>query len=281
MGATTLTADQASNFVTTKLHKLHYYGAGEGHAVVLLHGSGPGASGWSNFSPNIEPLSKQFRVLAFDMPGWGKTDDFDPDADRDHVEALLLALDELGIDKAALIGNSMGGMTSIRFAVEHPDRISHLICMGAPAPGINIFTPGGGMSEGLQILIEAYQDPSPENFKRLVKVMAYDQAFATDELAKQRSENALSRPDHLASFGKTMASGAAFFNLLPRLPEITAPTMIIHGRDDRTIGLENGLRLVSAIPDSRLVVLNRCGHWAQIEHAAKFNRLVEQFVLNH
>ena len=267
--------------MTTKLHKLHYNEAGSGHPVVMLHGSGPGATGWSNFNPNIGPLAERFRVMAFDMPGWGETTELAPEQGRDHVEALLLALDELGIERAALVGNSMGGMTSIRFAIEHPDRISHLIPMGAPAPGINLFTPGGGMSEGLKILVETYGDPSPANFKRLVSIMAYDQAFATEELAQQRSANALAHPEHLSSFGSLMRSAAVFAGLAMRLGEITAPTLVVHGRDDRTVSFENGLRLVAGITNSRLMVFNRCGHWAQLEHAAEFNRLVEQFVTHN
>ncbi len=278
--STAPTPESTSQFVTTKLHKLHYYGAGEGQPIVMLHGSGPGATGWSNFSPNIAALSSAFRVMAFDMPGWGETEELDPTGDRDHVEALVLALDELGIEKAAIVGNSMGGMTGIRFAIEHPDRISHRIPMGAPCPGINTFTPGGGMSEGLKILIAAYEDPSPDNFKKLVSVMAFDQSFATDQLAEERSRNALKHPEHLASWGSMMRSAPAFFALANRVQEITAPTMVIHGRDDRTVHFENGLRLVSAIPNSRLVLFNRCGHWAQLEHAAEFNRLVEQFIVN-
>src|ERR1700722_3972587 len=284
MSAAALTAEGTSKFVTNRLHRLHYNEAGSGHPIVMLHGSGPGATGWSNFSPNIGPLSQQFRVLAFDMPGWGDTEDLDPEVPSDHVEALALALDEPDIERATLVGNSMGGMPSIRFAIEHPERVSHLIPMGAPAPGINLFAAGGGMSEGMKVLIEAYGDPSPSNFKRLVSVMAFDQAFATDELAAQRSVNALPHPEHLQTWGRMMQQRggmADFFLLSNRLQEITSPTLVIHGRDDRTVNFENALRLVAAVPDSRLVLLNRCGHWAQLEHAAEFNRLVEQFVLNH
>ena len=153
--------------------------------------------------------------------------------------------------------------------------------MGPAAPGMNVFSPGGGMSEGMKILLETYAEPSPANFKRLVSVMAFDQSFATDELAQQRSANALAHPEHLTSFGSAMKSIAAYFGLAHRLAEITAPTLAIHGRDDRTVHFENSLRLVAAIPDSRLVLFNRCGHWAQLEHAAEFNRLVAQFVSNH
>jgi pimeloyl-ACP methyl ester carboxylesterase len=281
--ATPLTSEGTSREVATKLHRLHYNEAGEGHALVMLHGSGPGATGWSNFSPNIGPLSEHYRVLAFDMPGWGDTVDLDPASDgaRDHVQALVLALDELGIEKAAIIGNSMGGMTAVRFAIEHPNRISHLVPMGAPAPGVNLFTPGPGMGQGMSILIETYADPSPDNFKRLVSVMAYDQAFATDELAQQRSENALKHPEHLTGFGTNMRAGAAFFGLADRLAEIAVPTMVVHGRDDRTVGFEAGLRYLAAIPNSRLVIFNHCGHWAQLEHADEFNRLVHQFIANN
>ena len=139
------------------------------------------------------------------------------------------------------------------------------------------------MSEGMKILIDTYSDPSPSNFKKLVSVMAFDQSMATDELVEQRSANALAHPEHLDTWGRMMREGGAFeyCGIAGRLPEIVAPTLVVQGRDDRTVNLENALRLVSAISNSRLVIFNRCGHWAQLEHADEFNRLVEQFVLNN
>jgi 2-hydroxy-6-oxonona-2,4-dienedioate hydrolase len=280
----TVTFESTSRFVDTKKWRIHLHEAGSGQAIVFLHGSGPGASGWSNFQTNIGPLSENFRVLAVDMPGWGASDS-PPPADRDHVEALLLLLDELGIEKAALVGNSMGGMTSIRAAVEHPSRVSHLITMGAPAPGQRIFSPGG-WSEGMKVLIGGYEDPSQESFKKLVSVMAFDPKFASDELAAERSRNALAQPEHLKNFlegiGKGFMNGpmAAFGRTASQLASITAPTLILHGRDDRTVHFENGLQLVASIPNARLVLVNRCGHWIQLEHADEFNRTVSDFVRN-
>ena len=90
--------------------------------------------------------------------------------------------------------------------------------------------------------------------------------------------------DHLTNFRAGFAKGfmngalAAFGRTAGQLAAIAAPTMIVHGRDDRTVHFENGLQLVAAIPNSRLVLLNRCGHWAQLEHADEFNRLVADFV---
>jgi 2-hydroxy-6-oxonona-2,4-dienedioate hydrolase len=279
-----LTAESASRFVQTKPFRIHYYEAGSGQPLILLHGSGPGATGWSNFRPNIAPLAEDFHVYAVDMPGWGESDTQTDETGRDHSAALIAFMDELGIDKAALIGNSMGGMTSITTAVNHPDRVSHLITMGAPAPGIDIFSPGGDFSEGMKILFAGYRDPSPANIKKLVQIMCYDPAMATDELAGLRSAAALSHPEHLDSWNSLWDGPPVqnpFFGLAPALPKITAPTLSIHGRDDRVVNYEHSLRLVSAIPDSRLLLINHCGHWAQIEHAAEFNRTVRDFVLNN
>ncbi|MFF4901443.1 alpha/beta fold hydrolase [Streptomyces sp. NPDC001068] len=279
-----LTAQSTSRFVQTKRFRIHYHEAGQGHPIVLLHGSGPGATGWSNFRPTIEALSGGHRVLAVDMPGWGESDTQTADTGRDHVDALTDFLDEVGVDRAALVGNSMGGMTAISTAIRHPDRVSHLVTMGAPCPGPNLFSAGNGPSEGLKVLIEAYQEPTAENMKRLVRIMCFDPAMATDELAALRSAAATAHPEHLRSFleGAQVppheSPMAAFFGLTPQLGGIKAPTMAIHGRDDRVVHFENSLRLTTVVPDSRLVLLNRCGHWAQIEHAAEFNRLVASFV---
>ncbi|GAA3167641.1 MULTISPECIES: alpha/beta fold hydrolase [Streptomyces] len=263
---------------------LRYYEAGSGHPVVLLHGSGPGATGWSNFSGNIEALAEHFHVYAVDMPGWGESDPATVDR-LDHVGTAIAFLDALGIGKAAFVGNSMGGQTSLRLATEHPDRISHLVTMGPPvgtAP--TLFGPGGGPSEGLKVLIEAYHDAGPENMRRLVEIMVYDkERFATPELCKARSEAALARPEHLRNYVAGLPKGAP----LPKwadpklLPGIEVPTLLIHGRDDRVVPYETSLHLLANIPHSRLVLLNHCGHWAMIEHADEFNRLVTDFIAHN
>ncbi|RFS84254.1 alpha/beta fold hydrolase [Actinomadura spongiicola] len=278
-----LTQAEAARTVQTKEWTLRYYEAGDGHPVVLLHGSGPGATGWSNFSANIEALAEHFHVYAVDMPGWGGSDAATVDR-LDHVDAAIQFLDALGIEKAAFVGNSMGGQTSIRLATEHPDRITHLITMGPPVGrGPGLFAPGDGPSEGLKALIRAYRDPSPENMRELVEIMCFDKArFATPELCQARSDAALARPEHLRNYVEGLPKGAPLpvWADLESLPGIEVPTLLVHGRDDRVVPFENSLFLLSAIPDSRLVVLNRCGHWAMIEHAAEFNRLVIDFVAN-
>ena len=265
-----------SRTVKTPDWSIHYSEAGEGHPVILLHGSGPGATGWSNFGPNMAYLAKRYRVLAVDMPGWGRSDAVSPE-ERDHVKAALEFMDALDIPRAAFVGNSMGGMTSLRFAATHPERISHLITMGSGAPGVKLFGAGDGPTEGLKILAEGYRDPSPATIRRLVEIMTFDSAFVSDELIEQRSLSARSRPDHLANF----IAGIGVPRFMPTEQELAAiatPTLLFHGRDDRVVHYENSLKLLALIPNSRLVLLNRCGHWAQLEHAAEFNRYVDDFI---
>jgi 2-hydroxy-6-oxonona-2,4-dienedioate hydrolase len=211
-----LTHEGTSRFVQTESWKLHYNEAGEGHPVILLHGSGPGATGWSNFSPNIATLAEDFRVLALDAPGWGGSDAATSDA-YDHPAAVLEFMDALGIEKAALVGNSMGGMTAITFAARYPDRISHLITMGPGSFFIpTLFSPNDGPSEGLKILQEGYRNPTPEVMKRLVEIMSFSAENATwrtsspaSPTVPARCRRSPRRPRSRASLHRPCSSTAA------------------------------------------------------------------------
>lgn len=282
----TLTEEGTQKFIQLDRWRVRYHEAGEGHPVILLHGSGPGATAWSNFAPNIEPLSEKYRVIAMDFPGWGLSDTFDPDTgarfdfNRDIVIKLM---DALGIEKAAVIGNSMGGVASQMLTAHHPDRISHCITMGAPAPGgPHVFYQPIGLTEGLKILFAAYQAPTEENLRKLVDIMVFDNSFVTDALIKQRTDSANANQNHLKNFIKGVASmhidAVGRDELVHALEASTIPALIIHGRDDRVVPVEHSLRTTALMPKATLVVFNQCGHWAQLEHAATFNGLVDGFL---
>ena len=277
-----LTFEGTSRMIRTANWNIHYNEAGAGYPVILLHGSGAGATGWSNFSKNIGHLAESFRVLAVDMPGWGRSDAATPE-ENNHVTALAEFMDALGIERAALVGNSMGGITAMAMAVRFPQRVSHMITMGAGRMNLaTLFSPQDGLSEGLKVLFEGYQNPTPETMRRLVEIMTFDKANATEELARERSEAAMERPEHLANFLASIPTGGPvrwWFDV-DDLRAITAPTLLIHGRDDRVVPMEQSLQLLARIPNSRAVIFNRCGHWAMIEHADEFNRVVTDFIQN-
>lgn len=276
---TAITRENTSRFVQTRKFKVHYHDAGEGDVIVMLHGSGPGATGWSNFSQNIEVLSQHYRVLAIDMPGWGESDPVTYQ-EREHSTTLAEVLDELGIDKIALIGNSMGGGTSVRFAYEYPERVTHLITMGSSS-GESVEMGPGGLTEGLKILQKGYRKPGFETMRELVDVMCFDGSFATDELVQARADAVLAMPEHAKNFIDGSGKRPIVELDWKKVRTISAPTLLFHGRDDRVVHFEHSLRLTSLIKNSRLVLINQCGHWLQIEHAEEFNRLVLDFLANN
>ena len=276
MVATPLTEEATSRYAQTSWIKIHYNEVGTGDPpVIFLHGSGPGASSWSNFGRNVEAISASYRCLLVDQPGYGKTDSYVCAEPRNTVNARAVKdlMDALGIEKATLVGNSMGGATALATAVDYPGRVHKMVLMGSGGGGVSLF--GHTPSEGIKVLNETFDNPTLEQFRKLINIMLYDGAAVPDEVLKQRSDTALAHPEHTAARAK---SSTAIRAVIQDLPNVQVPTLIIHGRNDRVVPLEGSLALLSALPNSTLVAFNRCGHWAQFEHAATFNRLVLDFL---
>ncbi len=272
------TEENTSKRIKTKNWDIHYHEAGEGHPLILVHGGGPGASAWSNFHPNIPYLAERFRVLAVDLPGWGKSQPVMYDQ-RDNSGALAEFIEALGLGKAAVVGNSMGGSSCMRLAYERPDLVTHLVTLGSSAGVPSIFDPTG-LSEGVKALEAAYFNPGPETMRKFISTMAFDTRHVTDEFVEERVRILLSRPEHIEGWksghGKPMVRIEQ-----ARLADIKAPTLLIHGRDDRTVPFTAALHLVRHIPDARMLLVTRCGHWVQLEHTDEFNRSVASFILGH
>ena len=281
----TLTEAATSKFARIKEGDLdlqiHYNDAGQGNeTVVMLHGSGPGASGWANFNRNIDPLvAAGYRVILMDCPGWSKSDPIICTGSRSDLNARALKglLDVLDIQRAHLIGNSMGGHSAVAFALANPARVGKLVLMGGGTGGASPFVPMP--TEGIKLLQGLYRQPTIDNLKKMMNVFVYDTSNLTEELFQARLENMLKQPEHLENFVKSLAANPKQFpDFGPRLGEITAPALVIWGRDDRFVPMDTGLRLIAGMPNAELHVFNKCGHWAQWEHADKFNRMVLDFL---
>jgi 2-hydroxy-6-oxonona-2,4-dienedioate hydrolase len=282
---TPITEAATSRFVRIKEGdldlQLHYNDAGSGdETVVMLHGSGPGASGWANFNRNVQPLvDAGYRVVLMDCPGWSKSDTIVCTGSRSDLNADTLAalMAHLNIERAHLIGNSMGGHSAVAFALANPSRVGKLVLMGGGTGGVSSFVPMP--TEGIKLIGALYRDPSIENLKRMMNVFVYDTSALTEDLFRLRLDNMLSRREHLENFVKSAeANPKQFPDVGHRLGEISAETLVIWGRDDRFVPLDTGLRLVAGLQKADLHVFSRCGHWAQWEHAEKFNRTVVEFL---
>ena len=262
--------------------QIHYNDAGNGETVMMLHGSGPGASGWSNFHRNVEYfVNAGFRVILPDSPGWNKSDPIviEKGQFRSEINAAAIKglMDVLGIDKAHLIGNSMGGHNAMSFAINYPERLGRLIMMGGGFQGISSFVPMP--TEGIKRIGELYRDPTPEKLKAMLDVFVYDPSKLTPDLIQGRMDNMMKQRQHLDNFVTSFNNNPRMApDFTPHLANVKARTLVTWGRDDRFVPLDLGLRLVCGMPDADLYVFNRCGHWAQWEHADKFNRLVTSFI---
>src|SRR5580704_12077171 len=146
---------------------LHYDEAGshKGMPVVMLHGGGPGASGMSNFKNNLPAFAEHFRTVVVDQPGYGKSDKPPVEGNyfRFSARALKDLLDELGLDQVQLVGNSLGGGTAVRFALDYPDRAGRLVLMGPGGLSLNVFA--ADPTEGVKRLAEFSAPPGPSKEK--------------------------------------------------------------------------------------------------------------------
>lgn len=274
-----LTAQGTSRSIRVDGRRVHYHEAGSGPPVLLLHGGGPGASGWSNFNRNIASLATRYRAILPDAPGFGQSESRDLSAGlfSAMADALRGLLDELGIDKAHLVGNSMGGGAAIKFAMDCPDRVDKLVLM---APG-GLLAPVGVMpSEGLKILFNFYaQEPTAERLQSFLSCMVYDARSLTPELIAERLESA-SDPAVLANPPFKPGAPPPVEELWrdQRFARLEHPVLLLWGRDDRTLPLDCAFSALKQLQNAQLHVFSRCGHWVQWEKCAAFNRLVADFL---
>jgi 2-hydroxymuconate-semialdehyde hydrolase len=253
----------------------NYHDAGQGDPVLLIHGSGPGVTGWANWRLTIPELAARHRVLAPDMVGFGYTERpaglvYGLDAWVFHA---LDFLDALGLDQVDLVGNSFGGALSLALAIRHPERVRRLVLMGAV--GIHFeLTPALDAVWGYT--------PSVENMRNMMDTFAFNRALINDDLARMRFEASIRPGVQEAYRAMFPAPRQRWIEALASdensIAALTHETLIVHGRDDQVIPLSNSLRYLELIENSQLHVFARCGHWTQIEHAGRFARLVLDFL---
>jgi 2-hydroxy-6-oxonona-2,4-dienedioate hydrolase len=171
----------------------------------------------------------------------------------------------------------MGAHSTVAFALNHATRVGKLVLMGGGTGGPSQFVPMP--TEGIKLIGALYRDPTVENLKRMMQVFVYDASSLTEDLYQQRLNNILARRDHLENFVKSLeVFPKQFTDYGPRLSEIRAESLVIWGRDDRFVPMDIGLRVIWGIPNAEMHIFNKCGHWAQWEHADKFNRMVIEFL---
>ena len=256
--------------------RIHYGEAGEGHPVICLHGTGPGANAWANFRLNAGVLADHHRALLVDLPRFGRSEKVVVRGPRlDYLSGVIRAfMDATGIARAHFVGNSMGGQAAIKVAIDAPERVGRMVLV-APAPiGHSVFAPMP--TETVRMIADYYagEGPSYEKMRLLMRSLVYDPASLSEAAIRERYEASIAPEVVAANKGPHWAHQS----LEHELDRARCPTLLVWGQDDRASPLDHGLVMLRKMPQARLHVFARCGHSVQLEHPEEFNRLTLDFL---
>jgi len=253
---------------------MHYHSLGEGPVILFLHGSGPGASGWSNFHPNAQVFAeKGYRCILPDSLGYGLSS---KPTDglytlKFMAGAALKLMDRLGIVRFTIVGNSQGGAQAIYLAVNHPSRVENLVLM---APG-GLETRERYMEmPGIRSMMRCIYGPegiTREGMHKLFSKQVVDPSVVPEGVVDARYEVAMTQPRHVFESMRVD-------NLEDRLSDIQCPTLGLWGKGDNFCPYSGAAKLEKNVPDCRVISIDECGHWVMVEHAELFNQSVLGFL---
>lgn len=250
---------------------LVYHEVGEGPPLLLLHGSGPGVTGWRNYRGVVGELGEHFRCLILEFPGFGVSY-----AGAGHPMmmaggSVTAFLDGLGLETVDIIGNSMGGIVGTNFALNAPQRVRKLVTIGGMGKNIFSKTP----AEGIRLLMEFTDNPTREGLVRWLNSMVYDRSVVTEQLLEERWELAtepttleIARRMYSSAAMAAMGEAAKTATAPPywsQLSRLETPTLLTWGRDDLVSPVDMAILPMRDIPNAELHVFPNCGHWTMIE----------------
>ena len=249
--------------------KIHYVEAGSGPVVVLLHGLGGNTTNWAF---NVPALAQKYRVIVPDQIGFGKSDK--PLINyriATYVDFLDAFLKELKIERASLVGNSMGGWVAAAYTLAHPEKVERIVLVDAA--GFS-FAKGFDTSQLIKL------NPSTrEGMKELVSRVFYNKMiFMSDAFIDSSMQARINAGDGhtIRSITESIIRREDFLD--NRLSVIKQPALIIWGREDGLLPLADAERFKKEIPNSQLIIFDQCGHVPQVEKAADFNAAVLKFL---
>lgn len=259
----------ADKYATVFGAKIHYLEAGSGPVVILLHGLGGSAANWA---PTIAPLAQKYRVIVPDQIGFGKSDK--PMLNY-RVGTLVDFLDgfysQTGVQKASLVGNSLGGFTAAAFALAHPEKVDKLVLVDAAG-----FAVTGDLDPKV---LNGLNPSTRQQVKDLLSLVFYNKAPFSSDAAIDAFLASRVTADDGYTIQRFIESIAHSEDILDgKLGAIKHPTLIIWGREDGLTPLAMGQRFNKEIAGSQLFIIEKCGHVPQLEKAAEFNTGLMKFL---
>ncbi len=255
--------------------RIHYHEQGAGEAVIFLHGAGGGASGYSNFKGNYPEFAQAgYRAIVPDLIGYGLSSKPDlPQYDLDLFIAGIKGLvDGLGLKNVTLLGNSLGGAVALGYALAHPDDVARLILM---APGgvedLDTYLAMPGIANMFAIYKSG--KTGAEAMRAVMTMQLFDPSLLTDEIINERAPIAATQTQAARSVLKVP-------NMTEQLHQLRCPVFGFWGVNDQFNPVSGTMKLMDNCPQARMVLVNRCGHWVQVEHREMFNRSCIDFLQN-
>lgn len=264
-----------SQFIDVNGVSTHYYEAGSGEPLILIHGGGAGADAYGNWRGCMSDFARHFNVFAIDMIGFGFTDKPDPQSydysQSNRVEHVSAVIEKLGLTNINLIGNSMGGITSMGVAIEHPELVNKLVLMGSA--GIK-----APLSDELKSIMN--YDYTPAGMEKIARGLTNPDFDVDAEIVNYRHELSI-QPDTRAAYDAVMGwireQGALFYEE-DYIARVSQPTLVVNGKLDKVVQLDCAYKLLQLIENSTGYILPYCGHWAMIEHPKKFSQAALSFL---
>lgn len=249
---------------------LHVTETGAGPPLVWLHGSGPASTGVGTFAGNLGRFAG-FRNLLIDLPRFGGSDrpEVSGPLFPHAAERLGRVLDELDVRQATFVAQSYGAAVALKLAADRPELVGK--CVGLAAAGA--FPPSWEPAPALAHGAAYMQAPSPprEEMAALFRAAVYDKALITEQLLDERME--IAQRTH-----PELPTPPEYGDLHADLPRVSAPTLLLWGREDECLGLDVAVHMAGLIPDCELRVLPFCGHWIHVDRPALFERTVLDFI---
>ena len=277
----------SSKFIIVGKNKVHYLEAGMGQQVVLLLHGGGLDSGELSWELLIPELAKKARVIALDWPGYGKSDK--PDVLFDlpfYLNFFPQFMDAIEIQKADLVGVSMGGAIGLSSALDHPHRVNKLVLVDSY--GLQRKAPFHKLSylfvrmPGMRALTY-WSLRSRSLVKYSLGMILKRPGSVTEELVEKVYQQLLI-PGGTKAFSDFQNADVGWkclkTNFLDRLPELKVKTLVIHGGKDTLVPLEASKEAHYLIQNSEMVIMEGCGHWPQRDHPEEFNRVVSEFLFS-
>jgi len=276
-----LTEEGTSRTVHAGGMNVHYHDLGAGDPVLFLHSYGPGTTAWITFHRIAGILSRHFRCILMDLPNFSKTGPivYQEGVHAVQARAAVALLDALRIRRAHFVGNSQGGQSSMVAAITYPDRVDKVVMGGSHiGTGGDRYLMANRPSEGSRATREAMASPTRENIRRYLRVHIDDESLVDDELVDYIHRAHTWSP----AFEEARRQSVSVpHDYTPELSGIRSPVLLIHGRYDRMVAFEVSLAILNHVADSRLLLLNNCGHWPPFEKPNEYAAQVLAFLTGY